>query len=245
LSDQGGGLSALSLTLWNQARFRQRRFVAPDPVEEAKMKTTRATVFAAAVFGAALSSASVAKAADFPSYPYRAAEPYAAYSWIGPYIGGTLGYQWGDVSNNPTKPSGVAGGVEAGFNWQHGNFVYGAEADFNFSSADDTFAPWQFSNPWFGTVRGRAGVAIGNVLLYGTAGLAYGELTAQTVGNLSESHTGLGWVAGIGAEVGFTPHWSAKAEWLYLDFSDHNYSVTGADNGLTANLVRLGVNYRF
>ena len=68
------------------------------------------------------------------------------------------------------------------FNWQHGAFVYGAEADFSLSGAEDTFAPWQFSNPWFGTVRGRAGVAINNVLVYGTAGLAYGELTADTAG---------------------------------------------------------------
>jgi outer membrane immunogenic protein len=94
-------------------------------------------------------------------------------------------------------------------------------------------------------VRGRAGVAIGNVLVFGTAGLAYGSLTANTAGNLSESHTSLGWVAGGGAEVGFTPHWSAKAEWLFLDFSSHNFSVTGQDNGLTANLLRLGVNYHF
>jgi outer membrane immunogenic protein len=62
---------------------------------------------------------------------------------------------------------------------------------------------------------------------------------------LSESHTSFAWTAGIGAEVGFTPHWSAKAEWLYLDFSDRSYSVTGTNNGLAANLVRLGVNYHF
>jgi len=48
------------------------------------------------------------------------------------------------------------------------------------------FAPWQFSNPWFGTLRGRAGVAVGNVLIFGTAGLAYGSLTGDTSGNLSE-----------------------------------------------------------
>ena len=202
----------------------------------------------AALFGAAFVSATAgtAAAADFPVGPYYTApSSYSAYSWIGPYIGGTLGYEWGDVSNNPTRPSGVAGGVEAGFNWQHGNFVYGAEADFNLSGADDTFAPWQFSNPWFGTVRGRAGVAIGNVLVYGTAGLAYGELTAETAGNLSESHTSFGWTAGAGAEIGLTPHWSAKAEWLYLDFANRSYSVTGTNNGLAANLLRLGVNYRF
>ena len=42
------------------------------------------------------------------------------------------------------------------------------------------------------------------------------------------------------------PHWSAKAEWLYLDLADRNYSVTnGASNGLSADLLRLGVNYHF
>jgi outer membrane immunogenic protein len=178
-----------------------------------------------------------------PNY-YTAPAPLAS-SWAGPYIGATLGYEWGEVSNNPTRPSGVAGGLEGGFNWQHGNFVYGGEADIQLSGAEDTFAPWQFSNPWFGTVRGRAGVAIGNVLVFGTAGLAYGSLTATTPGNLSETHTSLGWVAGAGAEIGFTPHWSAKAEWLYLDLSDRSFSVTANNNGLAANLLRLGVNYHF
>jgi outer membrane immunogenic protein len=201
-----------------------------------------------AVFGALLTVAATGAvlAADVaaPNYYYTAPAPYQS-SWVGPYIGGTLGYEWGEVDNNPTRPSGIAGGFEAGFNWQHGNFVYGAEADINLSGAEDTFSPWQFSNPWFGTVRGRGGVAINNVLIYGTAGLAYGGLTATTPGNLSESHTSVGWTAGGGIEVGFAPHWSAKAEWLYIDLADHTYSVTGADNGLSANLVRLGVNYRF
>jgi len=193
-----------------------------------------------------LSLASAAVAADFPaSNYYTTPAPLSAYGWAGPYLGATLGYEWGSVSNNPTKPSGLSGGVEGGFNWQHGNFVYGAEADFQFSGAQDTFAPWQFTNPWFGTLRGRAGVAINNVLLYGTAGLAYGELTADTAGNLSESHTSFGWAAGGGAEVAFTPHWSGKAEWLYLDLANRSFSVTSVNNGLSANLLRFGVNYHF
>jgi outer membrane immunogenic protein len=219
--------------------------VSPDFNSEATMKKTIRN----AAFGSALvlATAGAASAADFPASPYYTAPApiVSAPYWAGPYLGATVGYEWGDVSNNSTHPTGVAGGAEAGFNWQRGNFVYGVEGDINLSAADDTFAPWQFSNPWFGTVRGRAGVAFGNVLVYGTAGLAFGELTADTSGNLSESHTGFGWTAGGGAEVGFTPHWSAKAEWLYLDFSDHNFSVTGTNNGLTANLVRLGVNYHF
>jgi len=112
------------------------------------------------------------------------------------------------------------------------------------AAAEDTFAPWQFSNPWFGTLRGRAGIAFNNVLLFGTAGLAYGEMTAITSGN-SESHRSLGWVAGLGAELSFAQHWSAKAEWIYFDLDDRHFSATTANNGLAANLVRLGLNYRF
>ena len=63
-------------------------------------------------------------------------------------------------------------------------------------------------------MRGRAGVAFNNVLVYGTAGLAYGDF--DTAG-LTESHASFGWTAGAGVEVGFTPRWSAKAEWLYLN----------------------------
>jgi len=65
----------------------------------------------------------------------------------GPYVGATLGYEWGSIENNPARPNGVAGGFEAGFNWQNGNFIYGGEADISFSAANDTFARWQFSNP--------------------------------------------------------------------------------------------------
>jgi outer membrane immunogenic protein len=83
------------------------------------------------------------------------------------------------------------------------------------------------------------------VLLFGTAGLAYGSLTVDSPGNLSETRTMPGWAAGLGGEVGLTQHWSAKAEWLYLDLSDRSFSVTGTTNGLTANLLRLGVNYHF
>jgi outer membrane immunogenic protein len=189
--------------------------------------------------------AGAARAADIaPRYP-AAPVPYHDFSWAGPYAGVTLGYQWGSIDNNPTRPSGVAGGLEAGFNWQSGIFVYGGEADINLSAATDTFAPWKFSNPWFGTVRARAGIAIDNILIFGSAGLAYGELTGSTSGGPSESHTSLGWTAGLGAEVSFTQHWSAKAEWLYLNLADRQFAVTAANNGLAANLVRLGLNYRF
>ena len=46
--------------------------------------------------------------------PYTVNQPLNAYSWAGPYLGGNLGYAWGSVDNNPTKPSGFAGGVQGG-----------------------------------------------------------------------------------------------------------------------------------
>ena len=178
--------------------------------------------------------------------PYTVNQPLNAYSWAGPYLGGNLGYAWGSVDNNPTKPSGFAGGVQAGYNWQqNGPWVFGVEGDIQASGAEQTFAPWKFSNPWFGTLRGRAGYALNNVLFYGTGGLAFGELRATTFG-LSESNTNLGWTLGVGAEMGFAPNWSAKIEYLYVDLADSNFTtITGVSNGSRFGLVRGGVNYHF
>jgi outer membrane immunogenic protein len=195
-----------------------------------------ATLLAAFVGG-------TAAAADL--HPYTAPAPLSAYSWTGPYLGGNLGYEWGATSNNPTNPSGFAGGVEGGYNLQAGRIVLGGEADIQLSGASDTFAPWKFSNPWFGTLRGRAGWAIGNFLIYGTAGIAFGELEAQTFGLLSESHSNIGWTAGAGVEAGIAANWSAKVEYLFVDLAGNSYALTGVSNGLSASLIRLGVNYHF
>ncbi|MFK4535496.1 outer membrane immunogenic protein [Bradyrhizobium ottawaense] len=176
--------------------------------------------------------------------PYTVNQPLNAYSWAGPYLGGNIGYEWGSVDNNPSKPSGFVGGVQAGYNFQNGPFVFGVEGDIQAAGADDTFAPWKFSNPWFGTLRGRAGYAFSNVLFYGTAGLAFGELRAQTFG-WTESHTTAGWTIGAGAEVGLAPNWSAKLEYLYIDLSTTQFAITEVSNGYSASVVRAGVNYRF
>jgi outer membrane immunogenic protein len=187
-----------------------------------------------------------AAAADLNSgrAPYTVNQPLNAYSWAGPYLGGNLGYGWGSVDNNPTKPSGFAGGVQAGYNFQTGPWVFGLEGDIQASAADDTFAPWKFSNPWFGTLRGRGGYAFNNILFYVTGGLAFGELRAETFG-VSESHTNAGWTVGAGAEMGFAPNWSAKIEYLYVDLANSNFVVTGASNGYRFGLIRAGINYHF
>ena len=199
---------------------------------------------AAAITAAMTMSAQAADMYARRQPAYVVNQPLNAYSWAGPYLGANLGYNWGSVSNNPTEPSGVAGGLQAGYNWQSGTWVYGLEGDIQANAADDTFAPWKFSNPWFGTVRGRLGYAFGNVLFYGTGGLAFGGLRGEAFG-LSETHSAIGWTLGLGAEFALTQNWSAKAEYLYVDLSNNNFTLTGVPNGYQFNLVRLGVNYHF
>lgn len=189
-------------------------------------------------------TASVAVAADMRPAPYYQAPAASYYNWAGAYAGANVGYQWGKIKNTGTNPSGLEGGVQGGYNWQNGQFVFGGETDLQISGADDTFAPFKFSNPWFGTLRGRAGMAMNNILFYGTLGLAYGGIKGET-GGLSESKTHIGWVAGAGVEVGLNQQWSAKVEYLYADLSNRAYSITGTENGLSTSILRVGVNYHF
>jgi outer membrane immunogenic protein len=205
---------------------------------------SKAVLAAVALTAAGLASAQAADPPYGSRGPYTVYQPLNAFSWAGPYLGGNLGYNWGTVDNNPTKPSGFLGGVQGGYNWQNGPWVFGVEGDLQLNAADDTFAPWKFSNPWFGTVRGRAGYAFSNVLFYGTGGLAFGSLRAETFG-LTETHTSAGWTAGVGAEFGLAQNWSAKIEYLYVNLSDSQFSLTGMSNGYQFGLVRAGVNYHF
>ena len=205
----------------------------------------RHATLAIALFAAAGAS----HAADIPgmSRPYSAPAPaapiYGVYNWVGPYVGANVGYQWGDITNNPIEPSGGSLGLQAGYNWQSGQLVLGGEADIQLSSADDVLAPWKFSNPWFGTARFRAGYAVNAALFYGTGGFAFGGIELERAG-LAETKTHLGWALGFGAEVGLTPNWTAKVEYLYVDLADRARFI-GTTHGLETNLLRLGVNLRF
>lgn len=206
------------------------------------MRTRILGVIAATLIGLTAS----AQAADLPynSRPYTVSQPLNMYSWAGPYVGGNIGYAWGSTTNFPTEPNGVAGGIQGGYNWQYGQFVIGGEIDFQASGAEDRFAAWKFSNPFFGTVRGRVGYAMNNILVYATGGLAYGNLRLNAPG-ATESQWNAGWTIGAGAEVGLTQNWSAKAEYLYVDLSDSRFAITGLPHAYGFSVFRLGVNYRF
>jgi outer membrane immunogenic protein len=168
------------------------------------------TRLAGAVVAAALTA--TAAAAGSPS-------PYTALSWMGPYLG--------PLGNSGAAPAGSSGAGPAGYIRPASQFVFGSEIDPPFSNAGDTFANYKFSNPWFGTVRGRRGVALSNILFYGTLGLAYGR--GPVAGTENSLHAGP--AAGIGLEVGLTRDWPAKAGYLYIDFGGATDDLIGTSNG--------------
>jgi outer membrane immunogenic protein len=248
----------------------------------------------------------------------QAPPPAPVYNWTGFYVGGNVGYGWGNANTDftangnittfgvpcpfdecPTKtvdvpasfasavsntahPNGVIGGGQIGYNYQFSpNGVFGIEADIQ--GADQRASgqiadPFVFStcflgsplgcsspgsgvvlNPgtvltsyqakidWFGTVRGRLGVLVGDqLLIYGTGGLAYGEVAVSGSANISAffkglpppqsstpapftpttagfdaSKTNVGFSVGGGMEGRLSywlpPNWTWKLEYLYLD----------------------------
>jgi outer membrane immunogenic protein len=200
--------------------------------------------FFALVALALIGAGGAAQAADiYRGAPYTLRQPIKN-SWAGAYVGANVGYAAGDVTNSVASPSGVAGGIQGGYNWQFGQWVVGLEGDIQASGAKDTFAAWKFSNPWFGTLRGRGGFAMNNILLYGTGGLAFGNVRAEVL-NLTENHATAGWTLGAGAEYGFAANWTAKAEYLYVNLNNTQFALTGLPNGYQFSVVRLGVNYKF
>ena len=112
---------------------------------------------------------------------------------------------------------------------------------------------------WFGTVRGRAGLALDNVLMYLTAGLAYDRTNHTEIDgapaslNADLSVTKVGFAAGVGTECGLEPHWSVKAEVLYVDLGKSSTTIGPFSGGISGRfdtldtmwIVRAGVNYKF
>ena len=186
--------------------------------------------------------------------------------------------------------NGFVGGGQIGYNWQMQNWVFGLEADIqaagekgslDFTCPQATCTPnfgviAVFPGPavpvalsqkidWFGTVRGRIGVlATPQVLLYGTGGLAYGEVGSSAVVGLAAtpfgtvSNTNFGWTVGAGVEGMIGGNWTARLEYLYVDLGRVNGAFTttiGALGGgsvienfssrVTDNILRLAINYKF
>jgi outer membrane immunogenic protein len=206
------------------------------------------TMFAAVA--AATVAATSAVAADLPrSQPYYSSPAVpAGYNWAGMYVGANVGYQWGRTTNSTTRPDGIEGGLQAGYNWQSGPWVFGVEGDIDASwikgSGTCGGLTCETKNTWLGTVRGRLGYAIDRFMPYVTGGLAVGDIKNNISGIGSASDTKAGWTVGGGLEYAFNGPWSAKVEYLYVDLG-RGGAIAGSDAKFQTNIVRAGLNYRF
>lgn len=180
----------------------------------------------------------------------------------------------GGFSTPSLNPKGVLGGLQVGYNFQQANLVWGAEADLQAAGLTDSStvsaAPTavigtttvEHALHWFGTLRGRAGVAMNNWLFYGTGGLIYGGVHSTLTQSATNGYfaaatsdtTRAGWTVGAGTEMGWGM-WTAKLEYLYFDMGRDSVTVlgTGVFTGISytasqrtaGSMVRLGLNYRF
>ncbi|MDB5473264.1 MAG: porin family protein, partial [Devosia sp.] len=188
-----------------------------------------------------------------------------ASGWSGFYAGFNGGYGWGTLTREPasggakirTNSQGWQLGGQAGYNLEMGGFVLGAEADLQWSNigyTEDIPGIGSFDSriDFFGTIRGRAGMAFGPVLPYVTAGFAAGRGTASITdpGNVvtSQSANHVGWTVGGGMEAKATENITIKAEYLYVNLGTQTYNgLPVGDTDVTQNfsVIRAGLNYKF
>ncbi|HKS85054.1 MAG TPA: outer membrane protein [Pseudolabrys sp.] len=248
--------------------------------------------------------------------PVKAPQPLhppAGHDWSGFYLGIHGGYGWDpahatfdprafitDVAplftinsvsapfDLSVSPEGWLGGLQAGYNWQNGAFVYGFETGLSWGRIKDesTAAFSAITDPnvndgfgdaiagqvrlkqeldYFGTLQGRAGLAVNSLLLYGTGGLSFGRvkttfetfnMSTQTLASApaaaprsaTSDKVRFGFTVGGGVEWAFAPAWSVKTEYLYVNLGKGDtLRIPGgiAHSEFHMHLVRAGLNYHF
>ena len=164
--------------------------------------------------------------------------------WHGFYVGALLGYHHETVDTVAGNGSGASLGGYVGGNYRfNNNIVVGVEGDYNAAFGDFNGFSWELSS--FGSVRGRLGYAMDRWHIYATGGLAIMDFKAS-VGGVGNPGVETGWAAGGGVEYMVTDNISARAEYLYMDFSD-TFQDVGAPAGISTDVqnVRAGVAFHF
>jgi outer membrane immunogenic protein len=207
---------------------------------------------------ALLATTTYGAAADMGApIPYtRAAVAAPGYNWSGFYIGGMGGFGW--LRNQGNDFNGGFGGGTIGANWQLSNIVLGVEgegawADIGRSTGGAVVGASAHVQA-FGSITGRLGLAIDNFLIYGKGGFAAAsnKIDVTLLGVTStDTRTHTGYTVGGGVEYGFTPNWSAKAEYLFAHYNSENYFANivppagVASGSFDVHTVKAGINYRF
>lgn len=153
--------------------------------------------------------------------------------WSGFYVGGQLGY--GDVSSNiaGVDGNGAIGGLHAGYRYDFGQFVAGAELAYNGANID--LGPTsKLDNVT--QLKLMGGYDLGSTLVYGTVGAAHAKANLAGV-----NHSDTGYLVGLGMDYAINDAWTVGAEIAHHRFND--FDNTGAD--IRANTAQIRVGYRF
>ena len=211
-----------------------------------------------------------ALAADMPvKAPVHKAPMVApVYDWSGLYVGAHIGGAWSNstlTSNTigtswDTGGTGFIGGLQAGYNFQAGNFLFGVEGDFDWTTFAGTSGPVatplgnlqaSASINWISTVAARFGITSDRFLVYGKIGGGWVQSSAAlSVVNggaiWTGSRTDGGWLVGAGMEYAFASNWTAKLEYNYIGLSNSTISTPPIVNVRhDIQMLKVGANYQF
>jgi len=232
----------------------------------------------ATTVGAAFAPAA-GQAADMAPVLKAPPPPIPVATWTGFYIGAHVGAAWEQASSTSAyavlfpgldrtlRSTSVIAGGQAGYNWQHGNWLFGLEADGSWlskgsGSSTPLIIPAPFSYEargrisWLSTVRTRFGLVVGDTMAYVTGGVAFGGVKncifscVQFEGSKAESKTRVGWAIGGGVEHMLTRNWIIGLEGLFVDLGGRTVSGGSGPFKTTrfsneAVIGRLKLNYKF
>jgi opacity protein-like surface antigen len=150
----------------------------------------------------------------------------AAQDWGGFYGGFALGsnlngefrrYEGGQLDVTAGYDTGMAGGVFAGYGYQNGNMVYGAELALSRLDVPLMSEP-EIGLTQFADLKMRVGYATGKALLYGVIGYSRGEISSNTI---DVALDGLNY--GLGVDYAINERVFVGAEFLMRDVAGTRY----------------------
>ncbi|WP_296425787.1 porin family protein [Yoonia sp.] len=156
--------------------------------------------------------------------------------WTGFYAGAQLGYGQLDSVALTEDPDGVTYGVHAGYLYDLGNIVLGAELDIDGTDIEDVTADVKLDSVT--RAKLRLGYDAGDWLPYITAGVAQARTSSGAAAFDTDDTGGF---AGLGVEYRVNSGMRVGGEVLQHQFNDYN--DTGVD--IDATTAALRVSFQF
>lgn len=181
-------------------------------------------------------------------YPYPGGDPFTDDDNDGfPFVGVTAGFNY-QLDNNLVI--GIEGDIQAGL----GDLGDNGDEDPEVTKALLPPSSFDFTPDidWWGTLRGRVGIAADRTLIYATGGLAFAHTNMDGAWWLPDDFdtedTRVGYAIGAGVEHAFTDNVSGKLEYLFVNLGAAGDTMPfddGFDSDLAFHTVRAGLNFKF